>query len=105
MVTWADTDAAVEADVPTASEAGENNHLLTALSLLLVCAVWLAWPSIKALMNGDGVVLTSFGAPLLLLIWGIFVQDATLDDANARSRLGSSTACMADSSLLGCSGP
>ena len=36
-------------------------------------------------MNGDGVVLTSFGAPLLLLIWGIFVQDVTLDDA-ARSR-------------------
>ena len=38
------------------------------------------------------MVLSSFGAPLLLLVWGIFVQDLALDDPSARSRLGASTA-------------
>jgi len=90
MVTWADADAAVEAERAQRVKRVENATLLTALSLL-VCAVWLAWPSIKGLMGGDGVVLTSFGPPLVLLIWGIFVQDLTLDDAVARSRVASAT--------------
>ena len=90
MVTWADADAAVEAERAQRVKRVENATLFTALSLL-VCAVWLAWPSIKGLMEGDGVVLTSFGPPLVLLIWGIFVQDLTLDDAVARSRVASAT--------------
>ena len=90
MVTWADADAAVEAERAQRVKRVENATLLTALSLL-VCAIWLAWPSIKGLMGGDGVVLTSFGPPLVLLIWGIFVQDLTLDDAVARSRVASAT--------------
>lgn len=90
MVTWADADAAVEAERAQRVKRVENATLFTALSLL-VCAVWLAWPSIKGLMGGDGVVLTSFGPPLVLLIWGIFVQDLTLDDAVARSRVASAT--------------
>ncbi len=90
MVTWADADAAVEAERLRRTKRVENATLLTALSLL-VCAVWLAWPSINGLMEGDGVVLSSFGAPLVLLVWGIFVQDLTLDDAVARSRVASAT--------------
>ena len=90
MVTWADADAAVEAERAQRVKRVENTTMLTALSLL-VCAVWLAWPSIQGLMAGDGVVLTSFGAPLVLLVWGIFVQDLTLDDAVARSRVASAT--------------
>jgi hypothetical protein len=90
MVTWADADAAVEAARAARIKRVETTTLISALSLL-TCAVWLAWPSLKALVDGDGVVLTSFGAPLLLLVWGIFVQDLTLDDPAARSRLGSST--------------
>ena len=90
MVTWADADAAVEAERALRLKRVENATLLSALSLL-VCAVWLAWPSIRGLSNGDGVVLASFGAPLLVLIWGIFVQDLTLDDGAARSRVASAT--------------
>ena len=86
MVTWADADAAVEAARAARIKRVETTTLISALSLL-TCAVWLAWPSLKALVDGDGVVLTSFGAPLLLLVWGIFVQDLTLDDPAARSRL------------------
>ena len=85
---WADADAAVEAERAVRIKRVENATLVSALTLLL-CAVWLAWPSIRGLSNGDGVVLASFGAPLLVLIWGIFVQDLTLDDPAARSgRLG-----------------
>lgn len=90
MVTWADADAAIEAEAARRMKRVENATLFTALSLL-VCAVWLAWPSIKGLMEGDGVVLTSFGPPLVLLIWGIFVQDLILDNAVARSRVASAT--------------
>lgn len=90
MVTWADADAAVEAERAVRIKRVENATLVSALTLLL-CAVWLAWPSIRSLSNGDGVVLASFGAPLLVLIWGIFVQDLTLDDGAARSRVASAT--------------
>ncbi|MEE2973669.1 MAG: hypothetical protein VX831_00360 [Candidatus Thermoplasmatota archaeon] len=90
MVTWADADAAVEAERAVRIKRVENATLVSALTLLL-CAVWLAWPSIRGLSNGDGVVLASFGAPLLVLIWGIFVQDLTLDDGAARSRVASAT--------------
>jgi hypothetical protein len=90
MVTWADADAAVEAERTLRIKRVENATLVSALTLLL-CAVWLAWPSIRGLSAGDGVVLASFGAPLLVLIWGIFVQDLTLDDGVARSRVASAT--------------
>lgn len=90
MVSWADADAAVEAERALRIKRVENATLVSALSLLL-CAVWLAWPSIRGLSNGDGVRLASFGAPLLVLIWGIFVQDLTLDDPSARSRVASAT--------------
>ena len=90
MVTWADADAAVEAERSRRIKRVENMTLITALTLLL-CAVWLAWPSLRSLINGDGVLLTSFGAPLVLLIWGIFIQDLTLDDATARARVASAS--------------
>ena len=91
MVTWADADAAVETERSRRIKRVENMTLITALTLLL-CAIWLAWPSLRSLMNGDGVVLTSFGAPLVLLVWGIFIQDLTLDDATARARVSSASA-------------
>ena len=90
MVTWADADAAVETERVARIKRVENATLGTAL-LLLLCALWLAWPSMRGLINGEGVVLSSFGAPLLLIVWGIFVQDLTLDEAVARSRVASAT--------------
>ena len=90
MVTWADADAAVETERVARIKRVENATLGTAL-LLLLCALWLAWPSMRGLINGEGVVLSSFGAPLLLIVWGIFVQDLTLDEALARSRVASAT--------------
>ena len=91
MVTWADADSAIDAERTLRVKRVENLTLFTALTLL-GCAVWLAWPSLKALVSGDGVVLSQLGAPLVLVMWGIFVQDLALDDASARTRLGSATA-------------
>ena len=91
MVTWADADAAVEAERLARIKRVESMTMFTALTLL-ACAVWLAWPTLDALASGEGVVLSSLGAPLLLVIWGIFVQDLTLDDPGARTRVGSVTA-------------
>jgi hypothetical protein len=90
MVTWADADAAIETERTARIKRVENMTLFTALSLL-GCAVWLAWPTLKALVAGEGIVLSDLGAPLLLVIWGIFVQDLTLDDPAARTRVGSVT--------------
>ena len=61
--------------------------MFTAL-LMLGAAAWLAWPSIDDLVSGRSVELTSFGSPLLLLLWGIFLQDLAVDAPSARSRLG-----------------
>ena len=71
MVTWADADAAVEAERAQRVKRVENATLLTALSLL-VCAIC-RWPSIKGLMERRRSP-HQFGPPLVLLIWGIFVQ-------------------------------
>jgi len=90
MVSWADADAAIEAERAARVKRVEHMTLFTALTLL-VCAVWLAWPTVKALIAGEGIVLSDLGAPLLLVIWGIFVQDLTLDDPAARTRVGSVT--------------
>ena len=35
--------------------------------------------------------MAGFGAPMLLLFWGIILQDLALDDPAARSRIGAST--------------
>ena len=87
MVTWADTDSAIEAERARRERSVESMTMMTAL-LMLASAAWLAWPSIDDLMSGRSVDLTSFGAPLLLLLWGIFLQDLAVDAPSARSRLG-----------------
>ena len=87
MVTWADADAAVATQRQLRVKRVESITTLTAL-LILACAIWLAWPSLDALISGRGVALSSFGAPTLLLVWGIILQDVALDDPSARSRIG-----------------
>ena len=90
MVTWADTDSAIEAEHVRRQRSVESLTMFTAL-LMLGSAAWLAWPSMNDLISGRSVDLTSFGAPLLLLLWGIFLQDLAVDAPSARSRLGAAT--------------
>ena len=64
--------------------------LATAL-VILVCAMWTAWPTLTDLFSDKGVELSGFGAPMLLLFWGIILQDLALDEPAARTRVGAST--------------
>ena len=90
MVTWADTNAAIETERARRQRLVENLTLVVAL-FMLASALWLAWPSINAMIQAESVDLASFGPPVVLLLWGIFLQDLALDEASARSRLGASS--------------
>ena len=54
---------------------------------LLIAATWLAWPALQSAMEG-GSLLTGLGYPLVILAWGIFVQDLGVLDKKGRSRVG-----------------
>ncbi|HJM54944.1 MAG TPA: hypothetical protein QGI72_01715 [Poseidonia sp.] len=90
MVTWADVDSAIESERQRRIKHVDSMTMTTAL-LILGCAMWIAWPTLTDLFSDKGVVLSGFGAPMLLLFWGIILQDLALDDPAARSRVGAST--------------
>ena len=90
MVTWADVDSAIESERQRRAKRVDSVTMATAL-LILICAIWLAWPTLSDLFSDKGVSLAGFGAPMLLLFWGIILQDLALDDPAARSRIGAST--------------
>ena len=54
---------------------------------LLGAATWLAWPALQSAMNG-GPLITGLGYSLIILAWGIFVQDLGLMGKKERSRVG-----------------
>ena len=54
---------------------------------LLIAATWLAWPALQSAMDG-GPLITGLGYPLIILAWGIFVQDLGVLDKKGRSRVG-----------------
>ena len=54
---------------------------------LLIAATWLAWPALQSAMEG-GPLITGLGYPLIILAWGIFVQDLGVLDKKGRSRVG-----------------
>ena len=55
--------------------------------LLLATATWLAWPALQSSMKG-GPLITGLGYPLIILAWGIFVQEIAIMDDKNRSRIG-----------------
>jgi hypothetical protein len=50
--------------------------------------VWLAWPTLKDAFSGDAKLLSGLGMPILVILWGIILQDLILDDPKARTRVG-----------------
>ncbi len=85
---WADVDAALDA-------ARKSRQLrldrLTGGSALLILtgAVWLMWPSLEAAINGESGLLEGLGYPLIVIAYGLILQDSILDNAKARTRVGS----------------
>ncbi|MBT5593215.1 MAG: hypothetical protein HOJ55_05130 [Euryarchaeota archaeon] len=48
----------------------------------------MAWPTLKDAFSGDAKLLSGLGMPILVILWGIILQDLILDDPKARTRVG-----------------
>lgn len=73
MVTWADVDSAIESERQRRAKRVDTVTMAAAL-LILLCAIWLAWPTLSSLFSDKGVALAGFGAPMLLLFWGLYCR-------------------------------
>ena len=87
---WGDVDDAIKAERLLRVQRIERLSTICAL-FCLSGAIWLAWPVLKDAFVGDASLLTGLGMPVLVLLWGIVIQDLILDDPRARTRIGAAT--------------
>ena len=87
---WGDVEEAIKAERLLRIQRIERLSTICAL-FCLSGAVWLAWPILKEAFVGDASLLTGLGMPVLVLLWGIVIQDLILDDPRARTRIGAAT--------------
>ncbi len=87
---WGDVDEAIQAERLVRIQRIERLSTICAL-FCLSGAVWLAWPVLKDAFVGDASLLTGLGMPVLVLLWGIVIQDLILDDPRARTRIGAAS--------------
>ena len=89
MDAWADVESAIQAAVKQRNDRLEKLVAISAISILLG-AIWLVWPTLSAAAKGEGGLLTGLGMPILILAWGLLVQDIGLTSPSARTRVGAS---------------
>ena len=89
MDAWADVEGAIQSAL---EQRKQNIDRLTALSAItiLIGAVWLVWPTISSAAKGESGLLTGLGLPIIILIWGLMVQDLGISDARTRTRVSAS---------------
>ena len=87
---WGDVDEAIKSERLLRVQRIERLSTVCAL-FCLSGAIWLAWPVLKDAFVGDASLLTGLGMPVLVLLWGIAIQDLILDDPRARTRIGAAT--------------
>ena len=95
---WADVDAALLAARESRQQRLDRLTSGSAL-LILAGAVWLMWPSLQSAMKGESGLLEGLGYPLLIIAYGLILQDTIVDNGKARTRVGS-FACIAWPVLL-----
>ena len=81
-----DLEAAIEFEFESRVKNIERLGGVSAI-ILLMTATWLAWPALEAALNG-GSLLNGIGYSLIILAWGLFVQDLGIQDSTSRSRIG-----------------
>lgn len=84
-----DFDKAVEAEANLRLKHIDNLSSVSAL-IILSAATWLAWPALTAAMNG-GSLLSGIGYSIILLAWGVLVQDLAVMDEKSRSKIGAAS--------------
>ena len=87
MDEWADVEGAIKAAI---KQRQNRLQTLTGISamLILTSAVWLIWPNITSAIKGESGLFSVLGLPLLVLVWGLMVQDLGLSDPKSRTRVG-----------------
>ena len=84
-----DVEGAIQAAIKQRTERLEK-LVATSSMLILLGAIWLVWPTLSAAAKGEGGLLTGLGMPIIILIWGLLVQDIGLTNPSARTRVGAS---------------
>jgi len=89
MDEWADVETAIQAAIKQRQQRIES---LTGISALLILsgAIWLVWPNLSSAIKGESGLFSDLGLPLLILAWGLLVQDVGLSNPRARTRIGAS---------------
>ena len=86
-----DLEAAIEAEREhRARRAGQVATLTTAV--VLIGAIWLAWPGLEAVMGGQGAPFAMLGLPALVLLCGTLVHDHASGQAQATGRAAAAAA-------------
>ena len=89
MDAWSDVEGAIQAAIKQRNARLER--LVAASSMLMLLgAIWLVWPILSAAAKGEGGLLNGLGMPILVLIWGLLVQDIGLTEPSSRTRVGAS---------------
>ena len=83
---FVDLEEAIKAESKSRLDKVEKLAGLSALALL-GAAVWLAWPTLKSGMAGNSLNSDLMYA-LIIIAWGVFVQDLGIMDKKSRSRIG-----------------
>ena len=81
-----DMQEAVDAELKHRLDKIEKLSTFSAFAML-AAATWLAWPALQSAMEG-GPLLTGLGYSLIILVWGIFVQDLGILSGSGLSRIG-----------------
>ena len=87
LMLWGDVEEAIKAERLLRIQRIERLSTICAL-MCLSGAVWLAWPTLKDAFSGNAELLSGLGMPILVILWGIVLQDLILDDPKARTRVG-----------------
>ena len=93
---WGDVEEAIKSERLLRIQRIERLSTICAL-FCLSGAVWLASPNQTEAIVRDESILTGLGKPVLVLLWGIVIQDLILDDPRARTRIGADKHRMAHS--------
>ena len=83
---FVDLEEAIKAESKSRLDKVEKLAGLSAL-VLLSAAVWLAWPTLKSGIAGNSLNSDLMYA-LIIIAWGVFVQDLGIMDKKSRSRIG-----------------